>query len=230
MRKLYAMYTVNNFMDMIYRPFAQTFEMEHPDVKVYNIMDDSLLDDTRTYGKMTSTIASRMLNYAKAAEQSGAEGIIVTCTSVNAATKMIRPFLNIPIINIEEPVAEMAIEKGNKIGILATLSTSPDAIGRVIREKAVEQGKKIEIVNCIVDGAFDVYCAGDFEKHDQMVREALYKLSEEVDVIVFAQISMSKVQFDPVQVPVFRIGPSGFERIYSLMNEASSAKKKGEIR
>lgn len=230
MRKLYAMYTVNNFMDMIYRPFAQSFEAEHPDVKVYNIMDDSLLEDTRTYGGMTPAIASRMLNYAKAAEQSGAEGIIVTCTSVNAATKMIRPLLNIPIINIEEPVAEMAVEKGKKIGILATLPTSPDAIGRVIREKAAELGKEIEIINRVVDGAFDVYCEGDFEKHDQMVRDALYKLAEEVDVIAFAQISMSKVQFDPVKVPVCMIGPSGFERIYSLMNEASSAKKKGETK
>lgn len=175
-------------------------------------------------------IASRMLNYAKAAEQSGAEGIIVTCTSVNAATKMIRPLLNIPIINIEEPVAEMAVEKGKKIGILATLPTSPDAIGRVIREKAAEQGKEIEIINRVVDGAFDVYCEGDFKKHDQMVRDALYKLAEEVDVIAFAQISMSKVQFDPVKIPVCMIGSSGFERIYSLMNEASSAKKKGETK
>ena len=92
MKKLYAIYTVNNFMDMIYRPFGQELERNHPDVKVYNIMDDSLLVDTRTYIGMTPTIASRMLNYAKAAENSGADGVIVTCTSVNAATKMIRHF------------------------------------------------------------------------------------------------------------------------------------------
>lgn len=37
-------------------------------------MDDSLLVDTRKYSGMTPTIASRMLNYAKAAEASGAVG------------------------------------------------------------------------------------------------------------------------------------------------------------
>lgn len=217
-RKLYAMYTVNNFMDIIYRPFAKPFEEANPDIKIYNIMDDSLLSDTRTYGGMTPVIASRMLNYARAAEASGAEGIIVTCTSVNQATKMIRPLLNIPIINIEEPVAEMAVNNGKKIGILATLPTSPAAIGRVIQEKADAMGKEIEIIDSVVDGAFDVLCAGDREKHDQMVRAALYDLAKKVDVIAFAQISMSLLKFDPVDVPVYMIGNSGFARIKELMD------------
>jgi Asp/Glu/hydantoin racemase len=217
MKKLYAIYTVNNFMDMIYNPFAKPFEEKNPDIKIYNIMDDSLLPDTRS-GGMTPVIATRMFNYAKAAEASGADGIIVTCTSVNKATKYIKPFLNIPMINIEEPVAQMAAENGKTIGILATLPTSPDAIGRVIREKADEMGKDIKIVTSVVDGAFDVLCNGDREEHDTMVRKALYELAKKVDVIAFAQISMSLIKFDPVDVPVYMIGESGFNKIKDLMN------------
>lgn len=219
MRKLYALYTVNNFMEMIYNPFAKPFEEEHPDIRIYNIMDDSLLADTRAQGKMTPVIATRMLHYAQAAEASGAEGIIVTCTSVNEATRLIRPFLHIPIINIEEPVAEMAVEKGSRIGVLATLQTSPAAIGRVIQEKADEKGRKVEIVNRVVEGAFDILCAGDRPRHDEMIRRELYRLAGEVDVIAFAQISMSLLQFDPVEVPVCMIGRSGFESIYKKMNQ-----------
>lgn len=224
MRKLYTINTVNNFMEIIYTPFAKPFEEKNPDLKIYNIMDDSLLVDTRTYNGMTPTIASRMLNYAKAAENSGAEGIIVTCTSVNEATKLIKPLLNIPMINIEEPVAEMAVQNGKKIGILATLPTSPAAIGRVIQEKADEMGKTIEIIPRVAEGAFDVLCAGDRAKHDEMVREELYKLAQEVDVIAFAQISMSLITFDKDKVPVlvYMIGESGFEKIKKLMDEAKN--------
>ncbi len=224
MRKLYTINTVNNFMEIIYTPFAKPFEEKNPDLKIYNIMDDSLLVDTRTYNGMTPTIASRMLNYAKAAENSGAEGIIVTCTSVNEATKLIKPLLNIPMINIEEPVAEMAVQNGKKIGILATLPTSPAAIGRVIQEKADEMGKTIEIIPRVAEGAFDVLCAGDRAQHDEMVREELYKLAQEVDVIAFAQISMSLITFDKdkVPVPVYMIGESGFEKIKKLMDEAKN--------
>lgn len=218
-KKLYTINTVNNFMDIIYNPHVKTYAEEVGDLQVYNILDDSLLRATLDDGGMTPITASRMLNYAKAAEASGADGIIVTCTSVNEATKWMRPLLNIPIINIEEPVAEMAVNAGKKIGVLATLPSSPAAIGRVIKEKADEQGKEVEIVNCVVDGAFDVLCSGDRAKHDQMVCEALYKLAKEVDCIACAQISMSLLVHDPVDVPLFKIGRSGMERIRDLMNK-----------
>lgn len=219
MKKLYTINTVNNFMDIIFNPFGKPFAEANPDIQVYNIMDDSLLRLTLDEGGVSAATASRMLNYAKAAEASGADGVIVTCTSVNQATKYIRPLLSIPIINIEEPVAEMAAANGKKIGILATLPTSPGAIERVIREKAAEMGKEVEIVTRVADGAFDVLCAGDRAKHDEMVCEALYELAKEVDVIAFAQISMSLLKHEPVDVPIYKIGPSGFDKIKELMNQ-----------
>lgn len=219
MKKLYTINTVNNFMGMIYEPFAKPFEEKHPDIKIYNIMDDSLLEETRIYDGMTPAIASRMLNYAKAAEASGASGVLVTCTSVNQATKYIRPLLNIPILNIEEPVAELAVENGTRIGILGTLPTSPAAIGRVIREKAREMGKAVALEPVVVDGAFDVLCSGDVERHDAMVCEALEGLAKRVDVIAFAQISMSLINIPKVDVPVYMIGQTGFDKILAMMEE-----------
>ena len=219
MKKLYTINTVNNFMGMIYTPFAKPFEEKNPDIKIYNIMDDSLLEETRIYDGVTPAIASRMYNYAKSAQESGASGVLVTCTSVNQATKYIRPFLNIPVLNIEEPVAEQAVENGARIGILGTLPTSPAAIGRVIREKADEKGKEIQIVPMVVDGAFDVLCSGDVPRHDAMVSEALEKLAKEVDVVAFAQISMSLINIPKVDAPVFMIGQSGFEKIKMMMEE-----------
>ena len=206
-------------MGMIYEPFAKPFEEKHPDLKIYNIMDDGLLEETRIYDGMTPAIASRMLNYAKAAEASGASGVLVTCTSVNQATKYIRPLLNIPILNIEEPVAELAVENGTRIGILGTLPTSPAAIGRVIREKAREMGKAVALEPVVVDGAFDVLCSGDVERHDAMVCEALEGLAKRVDVIAFAQISMSLINIPKVDVPVYMIGQTGFDKILAMMEE-----------
>lgn len=215
---LYTINTVNNFMDIIFNPFGKPFAEANPHIEVYNMLDDSLLVDTRKYNGMTPVIASRMFNCAKAAESSGADGVLVTCTSVNRATKMIRPLMSIPMINIEEPVAEMAAKSGKRIGVLGTIPTSPGAISWEIEEKAAELGKEIEIVPVVVDGAFDVLCAGDRDKHDEMVCEALYKLSKEVDCIAFAQISMSLLKHDPVDVPLFKIGASGFDKIKELMN------------
>ena len=46
-KKLYTINTVNNFMDIIFNPFGKPFAEANPDYEVYNIMDDSLLPDTR---------------------------------------------------------------------------------------------------------------------------------------------------------------------------------------
>lgn len=217
MKKLYTINTVNNFMDMIFKPFGVPFAQENPEIEVYNIMDDSLLKDTLANGSPTPQVCNRMMNYAQAAQNAGASGILVTCTSVNAATKLIQQMINIPMINIEEPVAQMAVDNGRRIGVMGTLPTSPAAIGRVIEAKALEAGKTIEIVNSVVDGAFDVLCSGDRAKHDEMVCEALYKLAKEVDVVVFAQISMSLLKHETIDVPIYKIGRSGFDKIKQMM-------------
>ena len=216
-KTLYTINTINNFMELIFNPFGKPFAEANPDIEVYNIMDDSLLADTRKYNGMTATIASRILRYAKSAEASGADGVIVTCTSVNRATELVRPLLNIPIINIEEPVAEMAARSGKRIGVLATLATSPDAISWVIQEKAVQLGKSVDVVPVVVENAFEVLCSGDRGRHDEMVCEALSQLSKTVDCVVLSQISMSLLQHEAVDVPLYKIGPSGFQKIKELM-------------
>lgn len=219
MKKLYTINTVNNFMDIIYRPFVEPY-CRNNGIEAFNIMDDSLLHDTVQNGKITPATAQRMLHYAQAAQQSGAQGILVTCTSVNEATAMIRPFLQIPILNIEEPVAEAAVQSGGKIGILATLPTSPVAIERTIRQKARELHVPVELEVKVAEGAFEKLCSGERGEHDRMVCQALYELAETVDVIAFAQISMSLLPYDSALVgkPVLKIGESGLQRIDELMS------------
>jgi Asp/Glu/hydantoin racemase len=218
-KKLYLIHTINQFMDMIYTPFAKPFLEDNPDFEIFNIADDSLLPQTLQAGKLTESVAKRIMHYALAAESNGADGIMVTCTSVNEAAAYARKFINVPIINIDEPVAKLCVDKGTKIGILATLPTSPIATLRLINEEASRQGKVIEPIIKVVDGAFDILCSGDRPRHDELVRKALYELAKEVDVITFAQISMSRVEHDDPGVPLFKIGKSGFDAIKALMEK-----------
>lgn len=216
-KKLYLIHTVNQFMDMIYNPFAKPFLDENEDIEIFNICDDSLLKDTLAAGHLTESVAKRIMYYALSAESNGADAVMVTCTSVNEAAKYARKFVNIPMFNIDEPVARLTVEAGKKIGILATLPTSPIATLRLLQEEAQKQNKEIETVIKVVDGAFDILTSGDRAKHDQLVREALYELAKEVDVITFAQISMSRVEHEDPGVPLFKIGRSGFEEAKQLM-------------
>jgi len=215
-KTIYTINTTSGSYDLIINPFGKPFLEQNPDVDIRNITDDSLLVDTRAAGKVTENVKSRMLAYAKAAEASGADGVLITCTSVVDACEYIKENIGIPAINIAEPVAEMAVEHGGKIGIMGTLPTSPGAIQQMIDIYTAKTGKTADTVQVVVDGAFDVLSAGDRAKHDEMVCQALYKLAKEVDVIAFAQVSMSLLKHEEVSIPVLKIGNSGYERISNM--------------
>lgn len=216
-KKLFLIHTVNQFMDMIYKPFGIPFAKENPEIEIYNIMDDTLLKDTLAAGEITNAVASRILSYANNAAQAGADCVMVTCTSVNAAAKYARQFSPVPIFNIDEPVAVQTVKTGKKIGILATLPTSPIGTARLLREEAERQNKEIEITVQVATGAFEALVAGDVQKHDELVKKALFELAKKVDTITFAQISMSKLVHDDPGIPIFKIGKSGFEEAKRIM-------------
>ncbi|MFI3257435.1 MAG: aspartate/glutamate racemase family protein [Spirochaetales bacterium] len=219
MKKLFLINTITNFKEIIFDPFAKPFAENNPDIEVYNIMDDTLLKETMAAGGITPSVIRRMYNYTLQAVECGADCVMGTCTSVNAAAKYIRPLAPIPVLNIDEPLAREAVKSGKKLGVMATLPTSPGAIIKLLNESAQEQGREIEIVTKVAEGAFDVLCQGDRAKHDEMVCENLYSLAKEVDAIVFAQISMSLLKHDVVSVPIFKIGESGFAEAKKLILE-----------
>lgn len=216
-KKLALIHTINNFKDIIYDPFGKPFAEANPDIEVYNICDDTLLKATVAAGYCTESVIRRIYNYVMSSAEFGADCAMLTCTSVYAAAKYIRPLAPIPVFDIAEPVAKAAVAAGRKIGILATLPTSPKAVINMINEEAAACGKDIEIVTRVAEGAFDILCAGDRAKHDEMVCESLYSLAKEVDIICFAQISMSLLKHEDCGVPLFKIGPSGFDHARELI-------------
>jgi len=76
---------------------------------------------------------------------------------------------------------------------MATLSTTLAPTVALVRRKAAEAGKNIEIVECLCEGAFEAVMAADTATHDRIVGDALTKRMQGVDVIVLAQASMARV-------------------------------------
>ncbi|HHW49551.1 MAG TPA: aspartate/glutamate racemase family protein [Clostridiaceae bacterium] len=216
-KRLFLINTVNQFMEMIFNPFAKPFMEQYPEIEVFNICDDSLLVDTLNCGHMPNDVAARILNYVLSAERAGACAVMITCTSVSEAAIYARRFAKVPVFSIIEPMVKMAVDSGEKIGILGTLPTSPLAIVPLMQEHAKLAGKKIEIITKVAEGAYDKLVSGDVKKHDEMVNEALAELAGKVDAVTFAQISMSKLVLKDCGKPVFKIGKSGFDEAARIL-------------
>ena len=163
------------------------------DVKVFNIVDDSLIKNTIERGALTPDTSRRVVNYVASAAEAGAEYILVTCSSIGPAVEMSATLVDVPVLRVDQPMADKAVQMGAKIGVVATLSTTLEPTSDLVRRRAILAGKEIELTSRLCEGAFDALMRGNPEAHDASVASALKELSHQVDVILLAQASMARV-------------------------------------
>jgi Asp/Glu/hydantoin racemase len=173
--------------------FAQLCKEKLPGVETFNIVDDSLVKGIREAGEITPAISRRVADYLKSAESAGADQILVTCSSIGPAVEAGAKSVGVPVLRVDQPMADKAVAAGTKIGVVATLSTTLEPTAEVISRRAQLAGKKIELTSKLVEGAFEALMNGEAATHDAKVSAALRELSKQVDVIVLAQASMARV-------------------------------------
>ena len=173
--------------------FAELCAKYIPHVKTFNIVDDSLIKNTIACGELTADTSRRVVNYAGSAQDAGADYILFTCSSIGPAVEAAAGLSHVPVLRVDQPMADKAVQSGKKIGVVATLSTTLNPTSDLVRRRALAAGKEIELVPVLCEGAFEALMSGDAATHDQKVGDALKKLANEVDVILLAQASMARV-------------------------------------
>lgn len=173
--------------------FAELAQELLPDVDLFNIVDESLLNNTIAEKRLSPATARRLAGYIESAEDAGADVIMVTCSSVGPAVEAARPFVSAPVLRVDQAMADAAVRSGRRIGVIATLSTTLEPTVDLVRARAERQGREVEIVQKLCEGAFEAVSSGDGATHDKIVAEGLRELMAEVDAIVLAQASMARV-------------------------------------
>ena len=173
--------------------FAQLCKEKLPGVNVFNIADDSLVKGIMAAGSLTPTIARRVAAYLESAELAGADYIMVTCSSIGPAVEAAAKLIGVPVLRVDQPMADKAATTGKRIGVIATLRTTLEPTADLISRRAALAGKQIELTSRLCEGAFEALMSGQPAVHDAKVAAALKELSQQVDVIVLAQASIARV-------------------------------------
>src|SRR5215204_4469540 len=95
-----------------------------PDSEVINFVDDSILPQLARNGGDIGEVEERWTAYARFAEQGGADAILSACSSVGELVARAQPGLSVPVVRIDEAMAEEAVRRADRIGVAATLSTT----------------------------------------------------------------------------------------------------------
>lgn len=182
--------------------FQQLCQSKLPEVDTFNIVDDSLVKAIGEKGGITPDIANRVAGYVRSAESGEADFILATCSSIGPAVDAAAPGAGVPVLRVDQPMADKAVQLGRRIGVVATLATTLEPTAELVQRRAAVAGKEIELTARLCDGAFAALMSGDAAAHDTAVATALRELSTEVDVIVLAQASMAPLVDDERKVPI----------------------------
>ena len=192
-----------------------------PGVETFQMLDESLLRNTITAGELTPGTTRRVLGHIESAADAGATAVLVTCSSIGAAAELAREVVPVPVIRVDEAMADEAVRIGPRIGVIATLRTTLEPTADLVRRRAALAGVPITLTTRLCAGAFEALGRGDAAAHDRAITEGLTELAGSSDVIILAQASMARVaEALPEQerpVPVLSSPRSGVASVKPLL-------------
>lgn len=217
MKKIYIIHTSlvsHNELNGLFKELA-------PDVKVNNIVDDSLLQDVMANGGLTPKVIARVCKYVEAAAQNGADLIFNQCSSVGEAIDIAAKLVSVPVVKVDEAMCEEAVILGKRVGVVATVASTMLPSTNLVRRMAKEAGKDVEVVEYLVDGALDILMKeNNREKHNALVLEKIRQAEAECDVIILAQGSMTVLlpELKDIKKPIFTSPRLGVEKALRVLN------------
>ena len=197
-----------------------------PDVRILHFVDESTIKNTIAAGHLQKSTMRQVIRLVDSAFDAGCDVAMVTCSSIGRAVDMAAELYDQPVLRVDRPMAEEAIETGRRIGVVATLPTTLAPTADLIRRVATERGAEIELVEHLCEGAFEAVMSGDGATHDRIVGEALTDALKNVDVIVLAQASMARVvaalPAGSVAAPVLASPELAMERAHRIIEELAA--------
>jgi len=184
-----------------------------PGTTIANYLDDRVVADLGDDARAQS-VPARVEGLVRAAAEGGADVVMFACSSISALAMPAAAAAGIPVLRVDEAMADAAVRAGRRIRVLATLPTTCRPTLALIEERAARAQASPDLSSEVVDGAFAAVASGDRDTHDRLVGEAIVRAAAEADVVVLAQASMaSAADAVTVGVPVLTSPRLGVERL-----------------
>ncbi|MCA9186206.1 MAG: aspartate/glutamate racemase family protein [Pirellulaceae bacterium] len=204
--------------------FQELCRAKLPNVDVFHISDDSVIKDVIVRQCVTPLTTRRLIDHVVSAEQAGADRILVTCSSIGRAVEMSESLVSVPVLRVDRPMADHAVATANRIGVIATLTTTLEPTSDLIQRRAQAIGKQVVVTAKVCEGAFDALMSGDAVAHDDAITQTLDEMANSVDCVVLAQASMARV-VDAAggrwSLPILTSPPLAIDHLATLFAEQS---------
>ncbi len=192
-----------------------------PGVAISHLADDTLQQSNLAAPPGCIPLANfaTFTSYAQTLERHGMDLIMLACSTFNQAVELAQPMLVTPLLQIDRPMMDRAVALGRRIGLVATLPSTVPSSRRLLARAAGDAGASITVTTVLCQEAFAALRAGDRDRHNLLLMEAIEQLAGTVDCIVLAQVSMAAIEplLSASRVPVLTSGRTGFTRARELL-------------
>ena len=172
-------------------PVHDAFRQLWPEAECVDILDTSLSRDRERDGRLTEAMTGRFLLLAKYAEDTGADGILFTCSAFGEAIEKAAATARIPVLKPNEAMFEAALAAGTRLGMLATFAPSVVGMEAEFRDIAGQAKSGATLDSFCVAGAMKALQAGDGAEHDERLAIAAPRFAD-YDAVMLAHFSTSR--------------------------------------
>lgn len=160
-----------------------------PGIEVVNILHEGIFLELCRAGGTTASVVRRICSMITEAENYGASAVLVTGSTFSPSVDVARKLVSIPVLKIDEAMAEVGVTRGKRIGLIATEEVTLIPSTRILQEAAAAKNIAVEVTARACPEARK-YLRTDVDKHDEIVMNEALSLAASVDVIILAQSSL----------------------------------------
>lgn len=165
MKKIALIHTVRTG----YLDFGREVAAAFPEVEVTNLLDEHLAKEAVESG-MSPALADRFLSVAQLAEKTGSDLLVCTCTSMIPVVDVVRPFLSVPLILIDDEMHRCAAALHQHVTVFATAESALKPTVQKYKDQVYRQTGHIPEISAVVCPEANIYMrTGNMQKHDELV-------------------------------------------------------------
>lgn len=119
----------------------------------------------------------------------GSDAVLLTCSTLGQAVGLAARDLPMPVLRVDEALAEAAVAAGGSVIVLCAAGTTTAPTRLLFEQRAMATGASVEVR--LVQDAWEAFRAGDVARYDVLVAEAADLASAEGATVALAQASMA---------------------------------------
>jgi hypothetical protein len=176
-------------VDVLINVFSTLIEKHQLDINTEHIVHSELLKDAIDKG-MTETLSNKIKDVF-ISHSIDSDWLVCTCSTLGEVAENITLANGNKVIRIDRAMADLAVNSGNNILVLAALESTLLPTASVLESSQKNHNTNNKIDYQVVENCWSYFLNGETDKYHQVIAKDIESKQNDYDCIVLAQASMS---------------------------------------